>query len=77
MNFEKQNIKNGQIPKNKKEMKKALKDMLSFERYVDMNNIVDELQVDCNNLKKDNIVVVRDVQFMENKIEQNISELQD
>lgn len=77
MNFEKQNMKNGQIPKNKKEMKKALKDMLSFERYVDMNNIVDELQVDCNNLKKDNIVVVRDVQFMENKIEQNISELQD
>jgi hypothetical protein len=36
-------MKNGQIPKNKKEMKKALKDMLSFERYVDMNNIVDEL----------------------------------
>jgi hypothetical protein len=43
------------------EMKKALKDTLSFERYVDMNNIVDELQVDCNNLKKDNIVIVRDV----------------
>ena len=61
MGFEKQNIKNGQLPKNQKEMKKALKDTLSFERYVDMNNIVDELQVDCNNLKKDNIVIVRDV----------------
>ncbi len=61
MGFEKQNIKNGQLPKNQMEMKKALKDTLSFERYVDMNNIVDELQVDCNNLKKDNIVIVRDV----------------
>ncbi len=50
-------------------MKKALKEMLSFERYVDMNNIVDELQADCNNLKKDNIVIVRDAQFMENKID--------
>ena len=58
-------------------MKKALKDMLSFERYVDMNNIVDELQVDCNNLKKDNIVIVRDLHFLENKLEQNIDELKD
>lgn len=43
LELEKKNNKNEKVYTTQKEMKRALKNMLSFERYVDMNNIIDEL----------------------------------
>ena len=58
-------------------MRRALKNMLSFERYVDMNNIIDELEIDVKNLKKENIILLRDMHFLESKFNDSVLILSD